>query len=84
MSEDQTAKTSVLKGIGVSPGVAIGRCYLFDPLDSHIPFYKLGEAAAISSEVLRFRKALKESEHQILEIQKNLKKGKNYRAYLCH
>jgi phosphotransferase system enzyme I (PtsI) len=76
MSTDQTDKTFVLKGIGVSPGVAIGRVYRFDSLDSKIAFYKLNDASLIPKEVLRFKKALEESEHQLLEIQKNLKKAK--------
>ncbi|PKN52215.1 MAG: phosphoenolpyruvate--protein phosphotransferase [Deltaproteobacteria bacterium HGW-Deltaproteobacteria-13] len=76
MSADQTMKTLVLKGVGVSPGIAIGRCYRFDPLDSQISFYKLNDASLIPQEVLRFKKALKESEQQLLEIQKNLKKEK--------
>jgi len=76
MADDQTKKTFVLKGVGVSPGIAIGRCYRFDPLDSQISFYKLNDASLIPEEVLRFKKALKESEQQLLEIQKNLKKEK--------
>ncbi|MGA2554052.1 MAG: phosphoenolpyruvate--protein phosphotransferase [Smithella sp.] len=69
-------KTLVLKGVGVSPGIAIGRCYRFDPSDSQVSFYKLSDTSLIPAEVLRFKKALKESEQQLLEIQKNLKKEK--------
>jgi len=76
MSADQTNKTFVLKGVGVSPGVAIGSVYRFDSLDSKIAFYKLNDASLIPKEILRFKKALEESEHQLLEIQKNLKKAK--------
>ena len=76
MSTDQTDKTFVLKGVGVSPGVAIGSVYRFDSLDSKIAFYKLNDASLIPKEILRFKKALKESENQLLEIQKNLKKAK--------
>ncbi|HUN53907.1 MAG TPA: phosphoenolpyruvate--protein phosphotransferase [Smithella sp.] len=76
MSADQTMKTLVLKGVGVSPGIAIGRCYRFDPADSQVSFYKLSDASLIPAEVLRFKKAVKESEQQLLEIQKNLKKEK--------
>jgi phosphotransferase system enzyme I (PtsI) len=76
MSADQTMKTLVLKGVGVSPGIAIGRCYRFDPSDSQVSFYKLSDTSLIPAEVLRFKKALKESEQQLLEIQKNLKKEK--------
>jgi len=76
MSADQTDKTFVLKGVGVSPGVAIGSVYRFDSLDSKIAFYKLNDASLIPKEIDRFKKALKESENQLLEIQKNLKKAK--------
>lgn len=76
MSTDQTDKTFVLKGVGVSPGVAIGSVYRFDSLDSKIAFYKLNDTSLIPKEILRFKKALKESENQLLEIQKNLKKAK--------
>ncbi|HON59247.1 MAG TPA: phosphoenolpyruvate--protein phosphotransferase [Smithella sp.] len=75
MTEDQT-KTIVLKGVGASPGIAIGKCYRFDRSDSQVSFYKLNDPSLIPKEVERFRKALKESEHQLLEIQKNLKKAK--------
>lgn len=75
MNPDQTTKTFVLKGIGVSPGIAIGRCYRFDPLGSQISFYKLNDESLIPEEVLRFKKALKDSEQQLLNIQKNLKKA---------
>lgn len=74
MNPDQTKKTFVLRGVGVSPGVAIGRVYRFDPLDSQISLYKLKSSLLVPKEILRFKKALKESEHQLLEIQKNLKK----------
>jgi len=76
MNPDQTKNTFVLKGVGVSPGVAIGRVYRFDPLDSEISFYKLKSTSLIPKEILRFKKALKESVYQLLEIQKNLKKTK--------
>jgi phosphotransferase system enzyme I (PtsI) len=76
MSADQITKTFVLKGIGVSPGIAIGRCYRFDPLDSQISFYKLKEESLIPKEVQRFKNALRDSEQQLLEIQRKLKKTK--------
>ena len=76
MSADQSTKTFVLKGVGVSPGIAIGRCYRFDPLGSQISFYKLKDESLVPKEVQRFRKALKESEEQLLDIQKNLRKAK--------
>jgi len=76
MSAEQTKKTFALKGIGVSPGVVIGRAYRFDPLDSQISFYKLKEPSSIPKEIQRFKKSLKDSEAQLLEIQENLKKSR--------
>ncbi len=76
MSAEQSIKTFVLKGVGVSPGIAIGRCYRFDPLGSQISFYKLKNESLIPKEILRFKNALKDSEQQLLEIQNSLKKSK--------
>lgn len=76
MSGDHGKKTFVLKGIGVSPGIVTGKAYLFDPVDIQLSFYKLNEASLIPVEIKRFKDALKESEHQLLEIQKDLKKTK--------
>ncbi|MGA2527086.1 MAG: phosphoenolpyruvate--protein phosphotransferase [Smithellaceae bacterium] len=76
MSAEQTKKTFALKGIGVSPGVVIGRAYRFDPLDSQISFYKLKKSSSIPKEIKRFKKSLKDSEIQLLEIQENLKKSR--------
>jgi phosphotransferase system enzyme I (PtsI) len=76
MTADQTKKTFVLKGIGVSPGVVIGRAYRFDPLDSQLSFYKLNDSSLVPKEIQRFKKALKESELQLLKVQENLKKTK--------
>lgn len=66
----------VIKGVGVSPGIAIGKCYRFDRTDSQVSFYKLNDSSLIPKEVERFKKALKESENQLLDIQHNLKKAK--------
>ncbi len=76
MSGDHGKKTFVLKGIGVSPGIVTGKAYLFDPVDIQLSVYKLNEASLIPVEIKRFKDALKESEHQLLEIQKDLKKTK--------
>ncbi|HPD56555.1 MAG TPA: phosphoenolpyruvate--protein phosphotransferase [Smithellaceae bacterium] len=75
MSPDQTKKTFALKGLGVSPGVVIGKAYLFDPLDTNVSFYKLKKSSSIPKEIERFKEALKESEKQLLEIQGKLKKS---------
>ena len=76
MTADQGKKTFVLKGIGVSPGVVIGKVYRFDPLDAQVSFYKLGNADLIPHEIERFKNALKESSKELLEIQEKLRKTK--------
>jgi phosphotransferase system enzyme I (PtsI) len=76
MSSEQAKKTFVLKGIGVSPGIVIGKAYLFDPLDIQLSFFKLADPSLIPKEIQRFKNALKESERQLAEIQENLKKTK--------
>jgi len=76
MNTDQIKKTYVLKGIGVSPGVVIGKAYRFDPLDMEMSFYKLSDPSLITGEIRRFKKALKEAEEQLIEIKKRVKKTK--------
>ncbi|MCX5835369.1 MAG: phosphoenolpyruvate--protein phosphotransferase [Deltaproteobacteria bacterium] len=74
MQPEVEQKTIVLKGIGASPGIVIGKAYLFDRLDSQVSFYKLRDANLVSKEIKRFRAALKESEKQLLEIKSKLSK----------
>jgi phosphoenolpyruvate-protein phosphotransferase (PTS system enzyme I) len=69
---DDLKKTFVMKGIGVSPGIVIGKAYLFDRQDAQVPFYKLCEPAQVTKEIKRFRKALRESEKQLLELKHKL------------
>ena len=61
-----------MKGIGVSPGIVIGKVYLFDRLDAQVPFYKLSDPALIAEEIERFQKALQESGKQLLELKNKL------------
>jgi phosphoenolpyruvate-protein phosphotransferase (PTS system enzyme I) len=72
MADDDLKKTFVMKGIGVSPGVVIGKAYLFDRLDAKVPFYKLSDPGLVTGEIRRFRKALRESEKQLLELKNKL------------
>jgi phosphotransferase system enzyme I (PtsI) len=76
MTTDQGKKTFVVKGIGVSPGIVIGKVYFYDPQDAQISFYKLNNVDLIQREIERFKLALKESTRQLLEIQEKLKKTK--------
>ncbi len=52
MKTNQKDKTFILKGVGVSPGVVIGKVYRFDPLDSNIAFYKLKDLSLIPQKSL--------------------------------
>lgn len=72
MDAEASKKTFVLKGIGVSPGVVIGKAYLFDRRDAQVPLYKLSDPALIDAEVVRYRRALEESEKHLLELKTKL------------
>ena len=69
---DTPKKTFALKGIAVSPGVVIGKAYLFDRLDAQISFYKLNDPSLVAREIRRLRTALKESKKQLIEIKDKL------------
>ncbi|MCE5280783.1 MAG: phosphoenolpyruvate--protein phosphotransferase [Deltaproteobacteria bacterium] len=72
MGSDEQKKTFVMKGIPVSPGIVIGKVYLFDREDAQVPLYKLDAPERIEEEIQRFQRALGESENQLLELKKQL------------
>jgi len=72
MGRDEQKKTFVMKGIPVSPGIIIGKVYLFDRQDAQVPLYKLDAPERIEEEIQRFQRALGESENQLLELKKQL------------
>jgi len=72
VEEDQTKRTVVLKGIGVSPGIVIGKAFIFDQFDPQITFYKLQDESLVSKEINRLRNALRESEKQLQDIKHKL------------
>lgn len=71
--EEHIERTLVLKGIGVSSGIVIGKAFIFDQFDPQITFYKLEDESLISKEISRLRLALRESEKQLQEIKNKLK-----------
>ena len=73
MVDDAGKRSFVLKGIGVSPGIVIGKAHLFDPFDARVSFYRLRDKELISEETKRFKAALKESEKQLLEVKNRLR-----------
>jgi len=64
--------TIVLKGIGVSPGIVSGTAYVLDFKDVETHRYKLGNDAIVSDEIERFRKALRDSEEELIAIKESL------------
>jgi phosphoenolpyruvate-protein phosphotransferase (PTS system enzyme I) len=70
--EHNVERTLVLKGIGVSSGIVIGKAYIFDQFDPQITFYKLEDESLISKEINRLRLALRESEKQLQDIKNKL------------
>ena len=73
MVDDAGKRSFVLKGIGVSPGIVIGKAHLFDRFDARVSFYRLLDKDLVSEETKRFKVALKESEKQLLEVKNRLR-----------
>jgi phosphotransferase system enzyme I (PtsI) len=73
VGNNQIKRTIVLKGIGVSPGIVSGNVYLYNCQDIQTPYYKLDTNALVTKEVKRFRKALKDSVHELSEIKEKTK-----------
>lgn len=66
------AEIKTLKGLGVSPGIAIGKVYTVDRGGIDAPkFCHLG-VEAVEMEEARFRKALRDSKSQLKKIKKKL------------
>ncbi len=65
-------RTVVLKGIGVSPGIATGKAYVLDDAIAHVPYYELRDEAHVWEEIGRFEKALRNSKRQLSAIKKKL------------
>ena len=65
-------KKTIVKGIGVSPGIVNGRAYLFNCQDLPTTYYKLDTKVLVSKEVKRFRNALKASSRELLEIKERI------------
>jgi phosphotransferase system enzyme I (PtsI) len=63
----------VFRGIGVSPGVAIGRALVVEARRPHAK-REILDAARVPTEVTRLRKALDDARHQILEVQGRIAK----------
>lgn len=58
----------VLKGIGVSPGIAIGRAFLLEPRRIPIPCHSLVDENAVAEECARFEAAVARAEQDLETI----------------
>jgi phosphotransferase system enzyme I (PtsI) len=72
MDTDVEKKSFVLKGVGVSPGIVIGKAFLYDRFDAQVSFYRLRDKSLVNKEIKKFKAALKESEKQLLEVKNKL------------
>ncbi|MEA3560232.1 MAG: phosphoenolpyruvate--protein phosphotransferase [Candidatus Omnitrophota bacterium] len=61
----------MLKGIGVSPGIVIGKAFLLDSQDIAISKERISEAK-ISEEIARFEEAMTQARCEVLDIQKKI------------
>lgn len=81
MVDSAFRRNIVLKGIGVSPGIVSGKAYILDYMDVQVPYFHLRSSAQIAEEIRRFRKALKDSKSQLLEIRRTLTEAKGLEPF---
>jgi len=60
-----------LKGIGVSPGIVIGKALIWKTLPPTLPEYRINKNK-VAEEIIRFEDAIVETEREILKIQKKI------------
>jgi phosphotransferase system enzyme I (PtsI) len=71
----------LLKGIGVSPGIIIGKTFLFDANEIEVSAILLNTEAAINQEIKRLKQALIKSKQQLLKLKRKLEHMKHKEAY---
>jgi len=76
LGENEPKRTVVLKGIGVSPGIVIGSAYVLNRQDIKEALYELSGDETVSREIKRFRKSLRDSRQELLDIKTDLKDHK--------
>jgi len=70
----------LLKGIGVSPGIIIGKVFVVDPSEIELSAIQLNTDAEIKQEIGRFKQALSESKQQLLNVKKEVERKKRKEA----
>src|SRR6516162_11148110 len=66
-----------LKGIGASPGIAVGPAYLVDRRKVRTPKLRL-PTGEVDTELMRLKTAIELSDHQLLEIKDRLSQGEGH------
>src|SRR5215831_1634410 len=69
--------TLSLKGIGASPGIAVGPAYLVDRRKVRTPKLRLPQGE-VDTELMRLKTAIELSDHQLLEIKDRLSQGEGH------
>ncbi|MDD5724362.1 MAG: phosphoenolpyruvate--protein phosphotransferase [Syntrophales bacterium] len=72
MGENEPKAIAALRGIGVSPGIVIGRAHTLNYQDVKETLYKLDNGLFVSREIKRFKRALKDSKRELLDIKKDI------------
>ena len=67
-----TRKTVVLKGVGVSPGIASGRIYVLNHRMLKASHHSFTDKTLIEDEVNKFNGALESSARELLEVKEKL------------
>jgi phosphotransferase system enzyme I (PtsI) len=70
----------LLKGIGVSPGIIIGKTFLFTPDAIETPVVTLAGKSAINGEIERFKQALEKSRENLRAVKKEVERKKQKEA----
>ena len=65
---DSTQQTLSLQGIGASPGIAIGRAYLFEHEDVGVIEERFIQPEEIGAEINRFKQAVKKAQENLRQI----------------
>ncbi len=80
MGKTEVQKDTYLVGLGVSPGIGIGRICLLNRL-SMVAEWRIDEEE-IESEILRFRQALTEAAVQLREVKQNVSRQPHLREHI--
>jgi phosphotransferase system enzyme I (PtsI) len=71
MAENQETKEVVFRGIGVSPGIARGKIFVFGHEHDEVPHRKI-TAEELPGEIAKLEQALIATRKQLLEVQKQI------------